>query len=287
MNIRQARKKIKSVGNVKKITKAMQLVSAIKMKRAQQLAVEGKPYQIHLEASIKKIIAKIDTSHSLLFEDKKDRAVKKDLSIVVSSNKGLCGGFNMNLFRFILKNTDLKSTDLVIVGKKASLLGRLGGNVVADFSSNNPLETVSALFNLALTHFIDKTYAHIYLYFNTFISTLKVEPTKQTLLPVNVLLDSTDKGDEIGLKKEYIIEPSPEEIIDSLLKSFIQEKIQYALIQSEAGEHSSRMIAMKNATDNANDVLYNLTMLRNKLRQEKITNELLDMVTAKESVEQS
>lgn len=286
MNIRQARKKIKSVGNVKKITKAMQLVSAIKMKKAQQLALEGQPYQSHLEGIIRKIIAKVDTRHSSLISRKTDIGKKKDLAVVISSNKGLCGGFNMNLFRFVLKNSDFKTTDFVVVGKKATLLGKFGGNIIADFSSNSPLENVSAIFNLILTKFLDHSYDNVYLFYNLFVSTLRVEPKKDILLPIQFLLgqEQTEKKES---ELEYLIEPSAEEIIDSLLRSFVQEKIQFALIQSDAGEHSSRMIAMKNATDNATDVIYNLTMLRNKLRQEKITGELLDMVTAKESVEAS
>lgn len=287
MNIRQARKKIKSVSNVRKITKAMQLVSAIKMKKAQQLAVEGNPYQVHLQAIISKIISKIDTRQSELISRKTDEIKKKDLAVVITSNKGLCGGFNMNLFRLILKTVDFKTTDFAIIGKKASLLGKFGGNIIADFSSNYPLENVSALFNLVLTKYLDHSYTNIYLYYNQFVSTLRVDPTKETLLPINLLIEKPEKEDKIESENEYLIEPSPEQIIDSLLKNFVQEKIQHAIIQSEAGEHSSRMIAMKNATENANDVIYNLTMLRNKLRQEKITNELLDMVTAKESVEQN
>ncbi len=285
MNIRQARKKIKSVGNVKKITKAMQLVSAIKMKKAQQLAREGKPYQIHLEAIIRKIVSKIDAQQSELISRKYDVSKKKDLAVVITSNKGLCGGFNMNLIRLILKSVDFKNTDFVIIGKKASLLGKFGGNIIADFSSNFPHENVSALFNLVLTKYLNNTYTNIYIYYNLFVSTLRVDPTKETLLPINLLLEKPENKEQIESENEYLIEPSPEEIVDSLLKSFVQEKIQHAIIQSEAGEHSSRMIAMKNATENATDVIYNLTMLRNKLRQEKITNELLDMVTAKESVE--
>jgi len=286
MNIRQARKKIKSVTNVRKITKAMQLVSAIKMKKAQQSAIEGKPYQEHLESMIKKLVLKIDMRYSDLLVPK-EGAKKKDLALVISSNKGLCGGFNMNLFRFILKNIEIRNTDFAIVGKKATLLSKLGGNVIADFSSNTPLESVSALFNLALSHFLDNTYSNIFLFYNKFVSTLAVDPVKYPLLPIVLNLESEEEDKEKAQMEEveYLIEPNPEEIITPLLKNFVEEKIRHAIIQSEAGEHSSRMIAMKNATENANDVIYNLTMLRNKLRQEKITNELLDMVTAKESVE--
>jgi len=284
MNIRQARKKIKSVGNVRKITKAMQLVSAIKMKKAQMMAIEGRPYKEYLEEIIRKVIVKIDVNLSELLQPKLDSNKKKDCVIVIASNKGLCGGFNMDLFRFIVKNVDFNKTEFVIMGKKAGLLSRLGAKIISDYSSNVLLNNVSALFNFSLKNFINGTYGSIFLYYNKFISTLRIEPTKSILLPL--ILDLPKEQEMIKKDaSEYLIEPNPMEIINPLLYSFIEGKIQNAIIQSEAGEHSSRMIAMKNATDNANDVIYSLTMMQNKLRQEKITNELLDMVTAKESVE--
>ncbi len=286
MNIRQARKKIKSVTNVRKITKAMQLVSAIKMKKAQQAALEGRPYQEHLEKMIRKVVTKIDINLSVLLSPKLDNTQNRDLAIIIATNKGLCGGFNMNLFRFIARQADFKNTDVVIMGKKATLLNNLGAKIIADYSTNVPLNNVSALFQLALNYFTKGTYKRVVLYYNKFISTLKVEPVKYVLLPLTL---PESEGD-IKLEKystEYTIEPDPSELINPLLYSFVEDKIQNAIIQTEAGEHSSRMIAMKNATENANDVIYNLTMLRNKLRQETITSELLDMITAKESVEAS
>ncbi|MDO8609959.1 MAG: ATP synthase F1 subunit gamma [bacterium] len=289
MNIREARKQIKSVGNVRKITKAMQMVSAIKMRKAQQAALDGRPYQEHLEIIINKIAGKIDTNLSVLLSPKiAEGSSKKDLAIVIASNKGLCGGFNMNLLRFIIKNVNFDKTDFVILGKKAELLGKFGAKIIANYSSAIPITNVSALFNLALDKYLNGSYTSITLFYNKFISTLRVEPLKSVLLPLSLEMESNLNKESIKQKdSEYIIEPDPAQIIDPLLKSFVEEKIRNAIIQNEAGEHSSRMIAMKNATENANDVIYNLTMLRNKLRQEKITNELLDMVTAKESVEQN
>ena len=278
MNIRTIRKKIKSVTNVKKITKAMQLVSAIKMKKAQQVAIDGRPYQTEIENIIRAISPKIDPSLSPLIAFPEDKIERKNLAIVVASNKGLCGSFNFNLLRFIVKNTDFKNTDFIIVGKKANLLSKFSANIMADYSSNVPLNNVSALFEFALNKYLDRTYKKIELYHNLFVSTIQSNPVVTTLLPIKM---------ELGQEKtsEYLIEPNPKKIIDSLLRSFVEEKLRFALIQSEAGEHSLRMMAMKNATDNATDVIYNLTMVRNKIRQEKITSELLDMVTAKESVE--
>jgi len=285
MNIRTIRKKIKSVTNVKKITKAMQLVSAIKMKKAQQVAIEGRPYQEEIEKIIRAVSPKIDSSLSPLISMPEDKIQRKDLAIVIASNKGLCGSFNFNLLRYIVKNTDFKNTDFIIVGKKANLLSKFSANIMADYSSNIPLNNVSALFEFVLNKYLDRTYKKIDLYHNQFVSTIQSLPVVTTLLPIN-FTQKIEVANETKEKiSEYLVEPSPKKIIDALLRSFVEEKLRYALIQSEAGEHSLRMMAMKNATDNATDVIYNLTLVRNKIRQEKITSELLDMVTAKESVE--
>ena len=132
---------------------------------------------------------------------------------------------------------------------------------------------------------MDRTYKKIDLYHNQFVSTIQSNPVVTTLLPINFSQKNEVETEAEEKESEYLIEPNPKKIIDSLLRSFVEEKLRFALIQSEAGEHSLRMMAMKNATDNATDVIYNLTLVRNKIRQEKITSELLDMVTAKESVE--
>lgn len=282
MNIRQVRKKIKSINNVKKITKAMQLVSAIKMKKAQQKAVEGKPYREHLARIISKLIINFESNFSLLMTSQEDAALK-DLVIFVSSNKGLCGSFNFNLFRFITSEIDFQSSDFITIGTKGALLvSKMAGNILADFSTGSRSENVSAVFQTALTSFLAGKYKKVILIYNKFISTLNSQPIKKIILPINV---ETIIKEFLTIKGEYIVEPSPAKIVDSVLRSLIEEEIRGAISESEAAEHSARMIAMKNATENAEDVVYNLTLLRNKLRQEKITYELLDMITAKESVE--
>lgn len=282
MNLREVRKKIKSISNVKKITGAMGLVSAIKMKKAQEKALKGKPYREGLERILKRLVEGVDPSlSSLLQPNESDR----ELVIFIASNKGLCGSFNVNLFKFSVDNLDFNRTDFIVVGKKAILvINRLGGNIIADFSSNRPLLNVSAIISLSLTRFLEGKCRRVWLVYNRFISALKYQPVKEEIIPVSFI----EKLGEIKKEEvEYIIEPSPQLIIEPLLKSFIEEKIRGAIISSEAGEHSARMIAMKNATDNAKGLIYELTLFRNKLRQEKITYELLDMITAKESVEMS
>jgi len=288
MNIRQVRKKIKSVVNVKKITKAMQLVSAVKMKKSQQMALEGLPYRKTLEVILTKIVPKVDVNISQLLHLEISKENQKELVLFISSNKGLCGAFNVNLFRFFLDSVDVKNKDFICVGKKGGLfINKLGGNVIADFSIHKPLMEVSAITKLILDKYLAFNYRQVKIIYNQFISTLKFEPTNETLLPLKDKFIEKAQADKILQPKEYdyLIEPSAKEILEYVLRSYFEEKIRSAIISSEAVEHSARMIAMKNATDNANDVIYNLTLLGNKLRQQKITYELLDMVTAKESVE--
>jgi len=282
MNLRSVRKKTKSVSNVKKITQAMQLVSAIKMRKAQEAAVEAKPYQELLTKSIQRFTHKLVPNISQLLEPPQN-AQNKKLIIVVSSNKGLCGGFNFNLIRSIVKEEDLKKCDFVVVGKKgANLISQFGGKILADYSSNFPLDEVSAIFTFVLEKYLNAEYKSVAVYFNRFISTLKYEPTQENLLPFKPSSETADTD----FNYIYSVEPDAESIVDSLLRSYVEEKIRFSMVENEAGEHSARMIAMKNATDNATEVIYSLISLGNKLRQQKITYELLDMITAKESVEE-
>lgn len=282
MNIREVGKKIKSVGNVKKITNAMQLVSAVKMKKAQVLATEGKPYQMFLEEAIREVSKKVDVSVSPLLATVKN-ARRRQLVILVTSNKGLCGAFNLNLIRTVFKDEQFKNSDYIAVGKKGSVLTAvLGGNVVADFSSPAPMTSVPAVFDMAVDSYLEGKYDRIVIAYNSFVNIVRYDPVMETLLPFTMNVTGIKEKES---SKQYTVEPDAGNIMQELIKNYIEEKIRFTLIQSEAGEHSARMMAMKNATDNATEVIGSLTQLKNKLRQQKITYELLDMITAKESVE--
>ncbi len=285
MNLRVVKKKIKSIKNVKKITKAMQMVSAVKMRKAQQAEMESRPYRDGLTELIKKISSRIDPANAEILQVDTSLA-KKSLVIVVTSNKGLAGSFNTNVLRHVIKDErNFNELEFVTVGSKGSqFLGRIkGAHIIADFSSNNLVNEASAIFNLVIEKYMTGDYKAISIVYNQFISTLKSVVVEPTILPFN--LAGEHAPDEDFAHNEYIIEPSPKEILDQLLKSYIEQKVRGALISSEAVEHSQRMMAMKSATDNASDLIGQLTLLSNRLRQEKITNELLDMITAKESVE--
>lgn len=286
MNLRQIRKKIRSVSNVKKITRAMELVSAIKMKKSQQKAIEGKPYRNLLSFIIDKIIVSGFEKHYSPLLSTVNPAAEKDLAIFITSNKGLCGGFNFNLFRFLIKEIDFTRTRFITIGNKGALfVKKMGGEVIADFSFSYREDKVSAVFKTSLDLFLKGEYKNVYLIYNRFLSSIRSKPIKKKILPVSINEDKFKDVNKRIKSNNYLIEPSPKKIFDQVLRSLVEQQIYESLIESEAAEHSARMMAMKSATDNAEDVIYNLTLLRNRVRQEKITYELLDMVTAKESVE--
>ncbi len=282
MNLRQVKKKIKTIGNVKKITRAMELVAAVKMKKSQQAAIESKPYHDALETVIKKVVSVIDPSYSVFLEENN---AQKNLIILITTSKGMCGAFNFNLFREMFGLFKTENIDYITIGKKgAYFVQKIGKTVIADFSGGKAIDAPSAIFDLSVEKYLKKEYKQVYLVYNRFISATKQLPVKEMILPVRLEKEMADTEVK-KLSENYKIEPSPEKIINPLLKNFVEEKIRNAIISSDAGEQSARMLAMKAATDNANDLIYELTLMSNKLRQEKITNELLDMVTAKESVE--
>lgn len=291
MNFRQARDKIKSIENVGKITRAMQMVAAAKMKRAQQEALEGRPYREILEMVIRRVVTLTDKQARPFLVDHEAKPTK-DLYLLISSNKGLCGSFHFNLIRFLTGQVSFDRDEFIILGKKgADFILKMGGKIIADFSNQLPfIDNVSAIFSSALNNFLQGNYRAVYILYNKFVSTFRLAPTKAQILPLEredliPKEKQIEKSAEDQVVGQYLIEPSPKKILAPLAIDFLQEKIRGAILDSEAAEQSARMLAMKNATDSAADLVYNLTLLKNKLRQEKITNELLDMISAKRSTE--
>ena len=291
MNFRQVKKKIKTVRNVRKITNAMQMVSAVKMRKAQSAALEGRDYRLILDAVLQKVVQNTSELGDIQIPWLKASSGTRNLDIVITSNKGLCGSFHSYLFRHVLHREDLKSTDFIVMGQKgAQFISTVGSPVIADFSTQMPFEdNVSAIFTLVQEKFLTGEYAQISITYNKFISSLKSEPTTDRLLPIESIALLEDKNadaePDTKLKADYVIEPSVAELLQPLIEDYVKERIRGAIADSEAAEHSARMMAMKAATDNAGEVIYSLTLLGNKLRQSQITNELLDMVAAKESTE--
>jgi len=282
-SIRLLRGRIRSVKNIAQITKAMEMVAASKMKKAQMQALAGKLYAQKIFDMVMELGSRTDAKHHPLLKKPNLKSGKR-LVFVMSSNKGLCGSLNTNLFRFLLEiYSQIPTHDYVTVGKKgAGLIVRTGGSLIADFSESSAVASVPALAELAVNRYLSQSYEGVDIVFNEFFSALKQLPKKKTILPLTLeLSETTQKAKDT----EFLIEPSVKDVFDELLPHYIENQVRDAILQSEASEHSARMVAMRNATDNALSRIDDLTLLYNKARQEKITYEISDMVTARMTVQ--
>jgi F-type H+-transporting ATPase subunit gamma len=283
-NTRDIRRRIKSVKNTSQITKAMQMVAASKMRKAQMRALSGRPYAEEL-AKILAALGKAggsDELHPLLQERKE---VKRELVIVISTDKGLCGALNTNLLRE-LNRFDAAKTTFVAVGRKgAQYLGRLKRNLAAEFELKEAftfLECKQAS-KFAIEKFLSGDVDKVTVAYTDFKSTLRQEPTLKVILPVqNFDLDDLQgqKTEVAASSTEYLFEPSAGGVLEHLVPHYVHFAVYQMVLESRASEHSARMVAMKNATDNAKQLIKDLTLEYNKIRQAGITTELLEITTA-------
>ncbi len=305
---KEIRRRIKSSQNIKKITRAMQMVAASKMKKAQEKAVSGKVYAQIIFHMAGDLAQRSDSAlHPLLQKVKEAR--NRVLVVLVSTNKGLCGALNTNLFRFVenwKKQQAGKEVDFITVGKKGQpFVVYLKSKYIADFSNHSTLtDSIGAVTKLIEEKYLTESYDEIWVAYSDFQSALKQEPTMKRLLPISLqeLLDSSKVSvwqmgsgserpnvtpEELKNKEqaEFLIEPSINEVLDELLNTYLEIQLRDSLLESEASEYSARMVAMKNATDNAGELINGLTLDYNKARQANITNELLDITTAKLGLE--
>lgn len=283
-SIRIIRRRIKSVQNISQITRAMEMVAASKMKKAQQAAILGKPYAEKIYQTTRELASRTEQQFHPLLGKGAPQAEK--LFVLISTNKGLCGGLNTNLFRYISKLEGAgKNSEFITVGKKGeSFIVRNGSHLVADFSDKAPFtDCIPPLAQIIIDGFISGKYNEVHLVFNSFMTALKQIPTDKLLLPISDF--EKNEKPEILKFTEFVIEPGIAEVLDSLLPHYIENQLRSAILEAEASEHSARMLAMKNATDAAVDFMEELTLEYNKIRQEKITYEIADMVTARLAVE--
>ena len=271
------RRRIRSVQSTAKITKAMEMIATAKMKRSQDLALAGRPY----DQKITQLIADLaveSTVDSALHPLLQRREEVKNIAIVhITSNRGLCGGLNSNMNRltanFIIEQK--VPTYLITVGRKGTeFMFRGRREIRAEF--NNISDKPIQFDTLPISHILIDDYTSskidlVYLAFTRFINTFTQKPAIELLLPVKpATLPKTET-------KEFIYEPDPRGVLDGLLPRFIEMKVYHAVLEALASEQSARMVAMRNATDNANELIDHLTLMLNKARQEMITTELLDI----------
>ena len=285
-NTRDIRRRIKSVKNTSQITKAMQMVAAAKMRKAQQVALAGRAYAELLSTVLKSVAAGAEEgAHELLTA----RDVKKELVIVISPNKGLCGALNTNLFREVSK-FDPATTVFVAAGRKATqFLTRTNRQLIAEFDlSDAPsfLETKN-VGKFAMEKFTSGEVDKVTVVFTDFINTLSQIPKAREILPITSLEVTAGIGGAQEEAKvtsddtsEYVFEPNISDVLSSVLPHHVYFQIYQMFLDSRASEHSARMVAMKSATDNAKQLIKDLTLEYNKVRQAAITTELLEITTA-------
>jgi F-type H+-transporting ATPase subunit gamma len=273
------KRRIKSTKNVSQITYAMQMVAASKMKKSQALAQAGQAYSQKISSALSEFSQNTDrTTHPLL----KINTSPNKLVIIISSDKGLCGGLNINLFKAVsAKYLNQPEVKYVTVGKKGEgYVIKTGQTLVADFPLKTRLETISALSDLITTAYTSNEYGEIVIAYSQFINALKQEPRLKTLLPIQ----PPSTTDDLTTRTDFLVEPNPREVVDALLKAYVENQIKDAINQAQASEYSARMLAMKSATDSAKELMHLLTLEYNQARQEKITSEISDIVTARLSV---
>lgn len=309
-SLRDIRRKMKAIKSTRQVTKAMELVAASKMRRAVQHAQALRRYALHAWEILLGIGKSTKTGeHPFIMQ----RKVKRVLGIIFTSDRGLCGALNAQLIRamqqYIKRVSELGSfetMDFITVGRKGhQILTRQNRTVIATFPSlsNHPtIKDVSPIAKLAIDEFKKGTYDHVVLVYTDFISPIVQQAAVKVLLPfspseVREVLDTLAESKkqtkeeaeihhtEIGKGQEYLFEPTPEEVLDVILPQLTEIQVFQAVLESVASEHSARMLAMHNATDNASEILDDITLMYNQTRQANITAELAELSASKAALD--
>ncbi|MEJ2171506.1 F0F1 ATP synthase subunit gamma [Gammaproteobacteria bacterium] len=278
---KEIRNKIRSVKNMQKITSAMEKVAASKIRKAQQQMEASRPYAQRIRRVISHLSqANPDTRHPFLIE----REVRRVGIIVISTDRGLCGGLNVNLFKTVIgeiaKWRDEKvEVDLALVGAKAvQFFRRLGGNVVGTASHLGDRPQVNDLIGsikIMLDAYSDGKIDRLFLMHNEFISAMSQKPEVTTLLPVSEI---SIEGEELQEHWDYIYEPEAGELLEDFLSRYIESQVYRGAVENFACEMAAKMVAMKSATDNAGEIIDKLQLVYNKARQAAITQEISEIV---------
>lgn len=283
-SLRDIRRRIKSVKNTRQITKAMELVAASKMKKAQQAAVAGRAYAQLMADMLAALAGRVDENqHPFLIK----REIRTRGILLVTSDKGLCGPLNSNLFKLV---TEIKTpAKFVAIGRKGiQFLARTRRDVVADFSVNDkvPFSEVKVVIEFMIKMYLEGTIDTIEVIYPHFKNVLIQEPTVRPLLPLSSVKDfvahlraESGGGHQVD-DRDMLFEPDANTVLEALLPFYVNRCVYQLLLNAKASEHSSRMVAMKTAKDNATKLIGELSLEYNKARQAGITQEILEISAA-------
>ena len=286
-SLKDIRLRIDSTKNTQQITKAMKLVSAAKLRKAQHNITNMRPYAITLKNVISNIAATQKVTHPLMT---KKENVKNVLLVVLTSDRGLCGGFNSGINKFADKyiadnKNKYEKIDFIFIGKRgADFFARKNLKGIESITKLDKDISYSLARNVAeklITHYLGGSYDEIRLIYNEFKSAISQKVVCETLLPIEIEKSSFEGT---SFSPDMIFDPAPELIIEDLLKKNFNLQVYRAMSESVASEHGARMTAMESASNNARDMINKLTLTYNKARQEKITTELIEIVSGAESL---
>ena len=281
-NLKEIRAKVSSIKNTQKITRAMQLVAASKMRRAQERMAQGRPYAENMQRVIAHLVqANPEFKHRYMT----DRPVRRVGYIVVSSDRGLAGGLNINLFKQVVQHVKAQQEQSIevqfaLIGQKAvAFFKNYGGKVVGattGLGDTPTLEQLTGSVQVMLDAFDKGEIDRVYLVSNGFVNAMTQKPKVEQLVPLAAAADSSSLNRQYGW--DYIYEPEAEVLLNGLLVRYIESVVYQGVIENIACEQSARMVAMKAATDNAGDLIKSLQLIYNKLRQAAITQEISEIV---------
>jgi len=300
-SIRELKRRIKSVKNISQVTRAMQMVAASRMRRAQEQTLASRPYAAKAWEVLTHLASQrgdTEQLHPLLTH--RDE-IKKIAIILITADKGLAGAYNSNMIRAttrFMSEHNQQEANLITVGRKGrDFMVRYGRNVVAEFTDLPARPTtldIGPIARLAVDGFLMGEYDEVYLAYTQFVNTLQQNPTIDLLLPIHaghvegkVTGQHLSQEDMIPGPAEYVYEPDPSTLLDTILPRFTELQVYQAVLEATASEHSARMVAMRNATENAKDLISDLTLTYNKVRQDAITKEMLDIAGGAEALAQA
>ena len=283
-NLKEIRSRITSVGSTMQITSAMKMVSAAKLKRAQDAITQMRPYANKLTELLENLSASLDADDGGTYS--KERAIKNVLLVTITSNRGLCGGFNSYIIKSAkaLMNDEFENVNVEVlsIGKKSSEhFTKNDFNVVSthdDLFNDLTFENVSNVAEDIMRKFVDGNYDKVVLVYNQFKNAATQIIMNENYLPIQT---NSNEGEQIG---DYIFEPGKKEIVEELIPKSLKTQLFKAILDSHAAEHGARMTAMHKATDNASELKKDLTLTYNKARQAAITGEILEIVGGAEAL---